>query len=168
MALLFPGAGHPAKQWPLVQFFELARWLEDLDVKTRFVIGPVEAERGMPISRYPVEYPSSLGALQDLLNSADMVVGNDSGPMHLAGMLGVSRLVLFGPASEIQWGPVGLCPVWADEPCRPCTRDGRIACLEARCMRALSQDRVRRELAAVMDVEGCIRCEDRHKKTGFV
>lgn len=150
LALLFPGAGHPAKQWPLVQFFELARWLEDLGAKARFVVGPAEAERGMSIPGHPVECPSSLGGLRDLLNSADVVVGNDSGPMHLAGMLGVPGLVLFGPASEVQWGPVGLRLVWADEPCRPCTRDGRVACLQARCMEALSQDRVRRELVGLM------------------
>jgi ADP-heptose:LPS heptosyltransferase len=150
LTLIFPGAGHAAKQWPLVQFFALARWLEDLGAKVRFVLGPAEAERGMLISQFPVAYPSSLSALQNLLNSADLVVGNDSGPMHLAGMLGVPGLVLFGPASELQWGPVGLRWIWADLPCRPCTSDGRIACLKARCMERLSQSRVRGELAAVL------------------
>jgi len=149
-ALLFPGAGHSAKQWPLVQFFELAGWLEKQGVTVRFVLGPAEVEQGMRICDFPVERPQCPGDLTDLLRGADMVAGNDSGPMHLAGMSGVPGVVLFGPASKRQWAPVGLRAVGSDTPCRPCTANGRIHCDDPRCMAAIGQDVVRRELAALL------------------
>lgn len=149
--LLFPGAGHRSKQWPLVQFFELAAWIESLGLTARFVLGPVEGQRGLDVTGFPVTHPTSLHELQQVLVSADIVVGNDSGPMHLAGMLGVPGVVLFGPASRKQWGPVGLRPLAAGLPCRPCTHDGRIACADAQCMEALDQGRVRREIVAILE-----------------
>ena len=148
--LLFPGAGHPAKQWPLVQFFELARWLQGQGRSVRFVLGPAERDRGMDIWDYPVSCPDSLDVLQKLLLSARLVVGNDSGPMHLAGMLGVPGLALFGPALEEQWGPLGLRTTGLDLACRPCTRVGRISCADPRCMREIPQNMIRRELAALL------------------
>jgi ADP-heptose:LPS heptosyltransferase len=148
--LLIPGAGHPAKQWPLVQFFELARWLQGQSRGVRFVLGPAERDRGMEIAEYPVSCPDSLEVLRELLLSARLVVGNDSGPMHFAGMLGVPGLALFGPALEAQWSPVGVRALGLDLACRPCTRTGRISCSDPRCLREISQDTVRREVAALL------------------
>ncbi len=148
--LLFPGAGHPVKQWPLVQFFELAAWLGNQGVDARFVLGPAEVDRGMRIADFPMLFPSSPQELQDLLLSADVVVGNDSGPMHLAGMLGIPGVALFGPTAARQWAPLGLRLLCADAPCRPCTANGQIDCLDARCMATIGQRGVRREVAALL------------------
>ncbi|PTN34118.1 glycosyltransferase family 9 protein [Desulfonatronum sp. SC1] len=148
--LLFPGAGHPAKQWPLVQFFELARWLQEQGHEVRFILGPAELDRRMGVSDYPVSCPDSLEVLRELLLSARLVVGNDSGPMHLAGMLGVPGLALFGPALEAQWSPVGLRTIGLELACRPCTRTGRISCADPRCIQGIPQNRVRREVAAFL------------------
>ncbi|GAB6058337.1 glycosyltransferase family 9 protein [Desulfonatronum parangueonense] len=147
--LLFPGAGHVAKQWPLVQFFELARWLEEQGRVVHFVLGPAELERGMDMESKSVICPDSLEELQSLIQQAELVVGNDCGPMHLAGMLGVPGVVLFGPASEKQWGPLGLRTVGQDLSCRPCTMTGRISCGNPACMSGITQDMVRREIEAV-------------------
>ena len=141
--LLLPGAGHPAKQWPLVQFFELAAWLQRQGHKVRFILGPAERERGMTVQDFPTVFPDSLDMLQDVLQGARLVVGNDSGPMHLAGMLGVPGLALFGPASEAQWRPQGLQTIALDLICRPCTQTGRIHCPDARCLREIPQAMVR-------------------------
>ena len=149
--LLFPGAGHVAKQWPLVQFFELARWLEEQGRAVRFVLGPAESERGMEVGSKSVTRPDSLEELQNLIQQAELVAGNDCGPMHLAGMLGVPGVVLFGPASEKQWAPLGLRAVGLDLSCRPCTRTGRITCAHAACMQGITQDMVRREIEGLWE-----------------
>lgn len=148
--LLFPGAGHPAKQWPLVQFFELAGWLQRIGHAVRFVLGPVEQERRVDIPGFSASFPGSLENLQEVLQSARFVVGNDSGPMHLAGMMGVPGLALFGPASDAQWGPIGLRTIALDLACRPCTQTGRISCSEARCLREMPQAMVREEVGKLL------------------
>lgn len=150
-ALLFPGSGHSAKQWPLVQFFKLSDWLARKGFSPCFVLGPAEVERGMNTGGFPTTRPASLSVLQDLLCTADLVVGNDSGPMHLAGMLGVPGVVLFGPAEPMQWAPVGLQAVSAKLPCSPCTHDGRIVCSHAGCMHGLAQHAVRRAILQVLE-----------------
>ncbi len=150
-ALLFPGAGHPAKQWPLVQFFKLSDWLARKGFAPCFVLGPAEVERGMNTGSFLTTRPASLSALQDILCTADLVVGNDSGPMHLAGMLGVPGVVLFGPADPLQWAPLGLRALSAKLPCSPCTQDGRIVCSQARCMQRLAQSAVRTAILQVLE-----------------
>jgi ADP-heptose:LPS heptosyltransferase len=50
------------------------------------------------------------GTCLDLLNelsSAGVFVGNDSGPGHLAGILGIPTVVVFGPSNPTQWKPLG-------------------------------------------------------------
>lgn len=153
--LLFPGAGHPAKQWPMVQFFELANWLKVQGRDVHFVLGPAEVERGLAPHSHRILCPASLEELQDLLSGASLVVGNDSGPMHLAGMLGVPGVALFGPASERQWRPVGLCILSLEYSCRPCTRTGRISCRHPRCMLDLSQKMVRKEVLRITKNRFC-------------
>lgn len=146
LALLFPGAGHRLKQWPLVQFFELANRLERSGLSPLFVLGPAEAERGLDTGgrpSIPLEDPL---ALQDLLLSARLAVGNDCGPMHLASRLGVPGVAIFGPTSRAMWAPESITALAAPAdlaPCRPCTATTHdLSCQEAVCLRAISVDMV--------------------------
>ncbi len=112
--VLHPGAGSPDKQWPVERFVELATRLKQLNIPVRVVLGEVELER-LPrsalatfeslaeVSR-PVDYLALLQSIQD----ARAFVGNDSGPGHLAAIIGVPTISLFGPASNpAVWSPVG-------------------------------------------------------------
>jgi ADP-heptose:LPS heptosyltransferase len=141
--LLFPGSGHPMKCWPLVQFFRLGRWLEHQGYSPLFVLGPAEVERELRVDPFPCHRTESAEDLQQLLNSACLVVGNDSGPMHLAGMLGLPGLVLFGPTSPLRWAPEGLSLLVGSCPEGPCSMTGTIACTTSSCMRSITQGQVR-------------------------
>ncbi|MFP5238243.1 MAG: glycosyltransferase family 9 protein [Acidobacteriota bacterium] len=129
--LLFPGAGHPAKQWPLVHFLELARMLEKRGRQALMVLGPAEVERGMSAGDAKCAAPRTLGELQTLIASASAVVGGDTGPMHLAGMMGLPGVSLFGPTAFAQWGPVGMREISLGLPCSPCTT----TCADLECGR---------------------------------
>ncbi|MDK2955551.1 MAG: hypothetical protein PWQ57_1047 [Desulfovibrionales bacterium] len=143
LALMFPGAGHLCKCWPLVQFFGLAGKLADMGLSPLFVLGPAEVERGVDTRDFPWTASDSLERLQELLLRAAIVVGNDCGPLHLAGMLGVPGVGIFGPTSRRQWGPPGICAVAADIPCRPCSRTTRkLDCPRPRCLEMISVDEV--------------------------
>lgn len=149
--LLFAGAGHRAKQWPVVQYVELALWLQEQGLAPRFVYGPAELERGLDKeiadlsgNRFAASAPQDFTELSGLLLRARAVAGNDCGPMHLAGLLGVLGVVLFGPTSRRQWKPLGLESVTTDIPCRPCTRTtAAIPCPEPRCILEIQQQAVR-------------------------
>ncbi len=157
-ALLFPGAGHPAKAWPLVQYFELAQRLPELGLCPVFVLGPAEVERGMDARGWPDEWPTvrpqSLSDLTGLLNRAALVLGNDSGPLHLAGMLRRPAVALFGPSSRRQWGPPGVLALARDmsrdQACRPCTRTTvALDCAEPVCLSEMKVEEVLEALTRI-------------------
>ncbi|MGA2498984.1 MAG: glycosyltransferase family 9 protein [Tepidisphaeraceae bacterium] len=111
--LIHPGSGSPAKCWPVERFVELARTLMADGKRVRFVLGEVELER-WPASRAaileqlaPVERPATYMDLLGLLSEAAAFVGNDSGPAHLAAMLGVPTVALFGVTNPAIWQPIG-------------------------------------------------------------
>lgn len=111
--VMHPGAGSPAKCWPVDGFVELAGRLRSAGRAVRFVVGEVEAER------WPADHLKRLAAvgevcqpetpvgLMECLYGAAAFVGNDSGPGHLAGVLGLPTVSLFGPTDPALWKPVG-------------------------------------------------------------
>ena len=111
--VIHPGAGSPAKCWPIERFVELARRLTEAGRPVRVVVGEVEQER-WPASQLAnlakageLQRPTSLVGLLDALAGASGFVGNDSGPGHLAGMLGLPTVSLFGPTDPRVWQPIG-------------------------------------------------------------
>jgi heptosyltransferase I len=52
----------------------------------------------------------------------DLVIANDSGPIHMAAALGTPVLALFGPSDPARTGPYGPRHVVlrGGEPCEPC------------------------------------------------
>lgn len=110
-AILTPGAGWGAKQWPAERYGELARRLRDLGVRVLVNFGPGEEELAKA-----VEWASdgaaqrglySLGKLLALCRRATVFVGGDTGPLHLAAALGTPVLALFGPTDPARNGPLG-------------------------------------------------------------
>lgn len=111
--VIHPGGGSPSKCWPLPKFIELARELKSTGRTVRFVIGEVEQDR-WPAADIAalrnvadVENLSSLTDLLDRLKQASAFVGNDSGPGHLAGVLGVPTVSVFGQTDPTCWRPLG-------------------------------------------------------------
>jgi heptosyltransferase III len=54
-----------------------------------------------------VRQPATLLELAEALTGASAFVGNDSGPGHLAGVLGLPTVCLFGPTDPGRWKPLG-------------------------------------------------------------
>lgn len=111
---IHPGAGSPRKCWPVDRFVELTRKLKQAGFKPRVILGDVERERwsaatvGELESVADVRWPATLRDLFNELSSAAVFVGNDSGPGHLAAMLGVPTVSIFGDATDPnRWKPLG-------------------------------------------------------------
>lgn len=79
---------------------------------------------------------TSLVAMGSWLQTMDLVITNDSGPMHMAAALGVPVLALFGPTDANRTGPFGPDHrvLTADADCRPCfnrrCRKEQVVCMQ--------------------------------------
>lgn len=108
--VIHPGSGGREKCWPLERFVELGRSLPGPMVA---VVGPVEADRwgeggiAALARELPVLADLSLEDLAGVLAEARGFVGNDSGPAHLAGALGVPTVALYGPTKREHFAPLG-------------------------------------------------------------
>jgi ADP-heptose:LPS heptosyltransferase len=70
----------------------------------------------------------------------DLLITNDTGPMHVAAAMNKPLVALFGPTEPRRTGPYGQLEnvVRLDLPCSPCL-SSRCAILETdKCLRALS------------------------------
>lgn len=94
--VLVPGcsARHPQKRWP--HYDKLAQRLKDAGHAIVMAPGPDELELVKTIPGIIIE-KTNWSALAGILKHAQFVVGNDTGPSHLAAHLGTPGLALFGP-----------------------------------------------------------------------
>lgn len=93
-------------------------WLELLHECLRFrwtpvvVVGPADewalaSDEWQNMGSVPVIYPVSITQLAGLLASAQGYLGHDTGVTHLAAMLGVPTIAMFGPTDPGRWAPRG-------------------------------------------------------------
>ena len=110
-AILNPGAGWEGKQWPPERYGEVARGLVSMGLRCLINFGPGEealARAAATASAGAAEaVPSSLSELIAFTRRAQLFIGGDTGPMHLAAALGVPVVALFGPTSPARNGPFG-------------------------------------------------------------
>ena len=108
-----PGAGKTPNRWPAEWF---ARVANDLAETQKAVIlitsGPMDKEPvGAMIAGLKADYHlvenEPIRRVAAILKSADIVVTNDTGIMHVAAGVGTPVLSLFGPTDPAQWAPIG-------------------------------------------------------------
>jgi ADP-heptose:LPS heptosyltransferase len=107
-----PGSGWLLKNWVTRRWGELAiqiqrRWgvtplVPGGPGEDALVAAVVEASEGCA---YGLAGRLSVGALAALYRRARMVIGIDSGPVHLAVMVGTPVIGLYGPLDHLKWGP---------------------------------------------------------------
>jgi heptosyltransferase-1 len=103
-ALACPSAGWTSKQWPLEHYEILARMLRDrlgMPLVLNGAPGTL-AELG-----WAVRHESGIPGLIDATRRAALVIGVDSGPLHLAAALNKSGVAIFGPTDPARNGPRG-------------------------------------------------------------
>ncbi len=135
LIVLNPDAGSLSleRRWPQSSFADLARRLvRERGARVVLVGGPDEvawtSEVKTQIGAVPERHVAnlagklSIGGLQALLARADVFVGNDSGPMHLAAAQGTPTIGLFGPETPVMYSPIGEQArfLYKPPPCSPC------------------------------------------------
>ncbi len=106
-AVLVPGAAphRPGKRWPADRFAEMGRVLAARGVVPVVVGGAGDAALGAEVvarcaGAVDLAGRTDLAGLAAVLAGAEVVVGNDTGPMHLAAALGRRCVVLFSEESD--------------------------------------------------------------------
>ncbi len=128
-ALLNPGAGWGAKQWPAERYGELAKRLAEDGVKSLINFGPGEEPLVRAVESASKDMAkgvgSSLTELIALTRRARLFIGGDTGPMHLAAALGVPVVAIFGPTNPARNGPFGTRSIVLRSPISPTTHSRR-------------------------------------------
>lgn len=109
--LLAPGGGWGAKLWPARRYGEAARALAAEGLCTLVNHGPGEealAHEVVAASGGAAQALScSVSELIALTRRAQLFLGGDTGPVHLAAALGVPVVAVFGPTDPARNGPFG-------------------------------------------------------------
>ncbi len=152
------------RRWPVERYAGLIRAITQRHPARVVVVGaPGEAAHVASLMALLPSSPgvanwagtTSLTELSALLSLADLVISNDTGPMHLACAHGVPTVSLFGPESPSRYGPVGPQHrvLYSHRPCSPCmafSNEKRVHCtIGAACLSDLT---VEAALAAALEL----------------
>ena len=110
--IVHPGTSKPERGWHMERFGILCQKLVKLYPAKIVLLGnEKEAERLAHIRKFSpddvVPFPAhrNLREVAALLEKGHLFIGNDSGMMHLAGMVGTPVVAIFGPGSPLTSGP---------------------------------------------------------------
>jgi lipopolysaccharide heptosyltransferase I len=110
-AIVNPGAGWGAKQWPPERFGQVAKALAAHNVKTLVNAAAGEEELARAViaasGGNAFELRCTIGQLIALTRHARIFIGGDTGPLHLAAALGIPVVGLYGPTDPARTGPFG-------------------------------------------------------------
>jgi lipopolysaccharide heptosyltransferase II len=128
---IHPGTGTAVKHWVDERWAQTADILtQQLDALVIFTGSEKESSlvrRIMSLmkqSAIMMAGDTNVGQLAALFQRAKLVLGPDSGPLHLATAVHTPTVTLFGPADPIEFGPWGSAQkhivLTSDIKCRPC------------------------------------------------
>lgn len=115
-AVLLHATARPEKEWPVAHWIALGRALLERGLSLVLPWG-TDAERvrseeiaaALPQARVPERRP--LDVVAGLIAGAELVVGVDTGLLHLAAAFGVPLVAIFAGSEPVLTGPVGSGPI---------------------------------------------------------
>lgn len=154
----------PYKKWPAERFAEVISWLSSTHGLQPLLIGH---EGESDVVRRVAAMVSVSGAqpavwlgrsgelavLAALIQQSALYVGNDSGPMHIAALLGLPTVGIFGGGFWPRFVPVGdtSYALAGDLPCFGCDWDCPF--IDAPCVRLVSVDDVKNAVTSLLNNE---------------
>lgn len=154
-----------ARRWPVERFAQVADALHERYQAQIVLVGTPADEAAsiaaaMKSSAVNLTGKTTLTQLADILRSADVYIGADSGVLHLATAVRTPVVAIFGPSNYRAWGPWapgGTAVVLRSAPeCSPCSYVGngidlREGCAARTCMRMVTVDQVIEAASAILD-----------------
>lgn len=135
----------PQKKWPWEYFADTINLLAAPEFEFILLGSPFEREDArMILARAKGKVTDTTGTLDyaGLLRevaACDLLVGNDTGTLHLASACGVPTFTLFGPTDPDKWNGLTSTALYLDSvPCRPCYYLGSMpSCDHFSCLRKM-------------------------------
>jgi len=158
--IINPGAKSHLKRWPAASYAKLSDRITGELGCAVLITGnkdDLDAVRGMKavLRGEAVDFSArtTLGALTLLISKADLIITNDSAPLHVASAVNTPTIAIFGPTDETKYGPLSdkrivLKPV---RKCRPC---GRALCRvgpDEGCIGEVTVDEVFNAVKRILD-----------------
>jgi ADP-heptose:LPS heptosyltransferase len=127
---LHPGSKRPTRRWPPARFAAAADLLV-AHLGARIILTgalderalAAEVERRMETEALNLAGRTTLGGLAAVMQAADLVIANDTGPAHLAEAVGTPLITIFGPGDHLRWAPLDarrFPTIRHPVPCSPC------------------------------------------------
>jgi heptosyltransferase-2/heptosyltransferase-3 len=166
LVVLHPGTGGPAKLWFAERWAAVVDALQAQGARLVLTGGPDELALVAEVAAQTqstalvLAGQTSVGQLAALMRRATLVLGVDSGPLHLAAAQGVPTLHLYGPGDAGRFGPWGEparhVVLRADLWCSPCGEFAACPRGLARpeCMERISAARVAERALAMLEATG--------------
>jgi heptosyltransferase I len=146
--ILQPGARWSNKRWPAEAYAALVRRLAAARPELHFAIlgGREDQPLGQSIAQAAPQRcrdltgRTSFSEMVEWIRLGQLMVTNDTGPMHVAAALGRPVVALFGPTEPCRTGPYGQLNhvLQLSLPCVPCMKPRCTAAKPLECLSALS------------------------------
>ena len=145
------------KRWMPDQYAKLAdRLIHELNATVIFTWGPDEMgwvegiRKEMQGESILGPQTKSLTELGEVLRRCDLYIGGDTGPMHIASLVGTPVVAIYGPTDPIINEPLGLHKkVIKEVGCNPCRKR---SCRELTCLKAIMVDDVLQATKEILSI----------------
>lgn len=145
---LIPTGGWACKRWPVDNYIAIAQILS-ADPKNKILIfwgsPSEEADAKIILSACPsvkLIPKTSLRQMAALLSGCELIIGNDSGPLHIATAFKVPVISFYGPTVPRSQGPWGQGHVVLQDRRLGCLGCNRMDCPNPKCMAGIPPDTV--------------------------
>jgi ADP-heptose:LPS heptosyltransferase len=146
----------PLRKWPLTHFSSFCATLLNENNSLYIAITGSSSERAQAerMAReidhgrcFSLAGCTTFAELLALYACADLMLTNDSGPAHFAGLLSLPRIVLFGPETPRLYRPIGgdVRCMYSNFACSPCVsvyNAKKSACQNNRCLQVITVEDV--------------------------
>jgi len=163
--LLNPNASDmvPLRKWPLENYIKLARRLLE-NPQVQIILTGTQAENTKAEEiRKTLDSPRCLNLagqttfpeLMTLYTIADILVTNDSGPVHFSSLADIHSLALFGPETPKLYGPLGKSHhvFYSNYSCSPCVsafNHRKSPCNNNLCLQAITVDEIYNRIQSIL------------------
>jgi ADP-heptose:LPS heptosyltransferase len=152
LVLVHPGSGSILKCMKPKAMASILQWLDQRGMHVLLLEGPDDQDIVRDVLTYSSKKPPilkdlDLSLLAGVLAHVSLYIGHDSGVTHVAALLGVPTIAIFGPTDRHRWAPRGKhVTIVSQSPCICHTWSAVESCSEKVCL-DVSVDELGRELS---------------------